>query len=255
MTRWFVGLDLAWSANHPSGIAVLEAQPGGAALAWAGALRTTEEMADALRALEGDWLLGIDAPIVVTNATGMRPSDRGLTRLYGRFHAGAHPTNLGLLRGRVRAKELLDAIPDTKVQILDTPPPARIEGRWAFETYPHAASVELFGTARIFKYKHGPVAARREELGKFAAALDVFLRRRQPALAASPAWRALQAVAIAGLRGQALKAHEDTLDAVLCAYVALHTWWWGAARTRAVGDPATGAVLLPRRRRDLPAPA
>lgn len=39
--------------------------------------------------LRGDCLVGIDAPLVVTNPTGQRPAEAALNRDFGRFEAGA----------------------------------------------------------------------------------------------------------------------------------------------------------------------
>ena len=40
----------------------------------------------------------VDAPLVVRNATGMRPSEREIGRRYGRWKVAANATNLALPR-------------------------------------------------------------------------------------------------------------------------------------------------------------
>lgn len=44
------------------------------------------------------------------------------------------------------------------------------------------------------------------------------------------------------------KIPPDQLDAVLCAYIAAHWWFWGRARNDALGDSKTGYIIVPQRR-------
>ncbi len=39
----------------------------------------------------------------------------------------------------------------------------------------------------------------------------------------------------------------DQLDAVLCAYLAAHWWFWGRARNDVLGDSKTGYIVVPQR--------
>ena len=71
------------------------------------------------------------------------------------------------------------------------------------------------------------------------------LRDAEPALAPAAAGASLTAADLQSLRGTALKHHEDALDAWFCAYLALHTWYWGAEKTEVVGDFETGYIVLP----------
>ena len=48
---------------------------------------------------------------------------------------------------------------------------------------------------------------------------------------------------ISKLPGQKLKMHEDTLDAVLCAYLAYYFWYWRWNRNEVFGDVATGYIV------------
>ena len=66
----YIGIDLAWGDTSPTGLAVLDDD---ARLLQVSAVRTDDEIAAALAAYgEGGCLVAIDAPIVVTNATGSR---------------------------------------------------------------------------------------------------------------------------------------------------------------------------------------
>lgn len=56
----------------------------------------------------------------------------------------------------------------------------------------------------------------------------------------------LLSVDLAGLRGKNLKAHEDRLDALCCAYLAYYFWFWGPDRNEIFGDAETGYIANPR---------
>ena len=62
--------------------------------------------------VEGDCLVAFDAPLVVNNPTGQRPSEAALNRDFAKFEAGAHPTNTGKpeFAGTPRAARLATAL-------------------------------------------------------------------------------------------------------------------------------------------------
>ncbi|HET9223060.1 MAG TPA: DUF429 domain-containing protein, partial [Roseiflexaceae bacterium] len=47
------------------------------------------------------------------------------------------------------------------------------------------------------------------------------------------------------LSGRRLKDYEDQTDAIMCAYVALYAFRWGAARCRAFGTIEDGYIFTP----------
>ncbi|MGL5924883.1 DUF429 domain-containing protein [Chroococcidiopsis sp.] len=47
------------------------------------------------------------------------------------------------------------------------------------------------------------------------------------------------------LQGAALKAVEDQLDSLICAYVAAHWWYWGLERNWVLGDRTSGYIVVP----------
>src|SRR6202011_3447427 len=47
--------------------------------------------------------------------------------------------------------------------------------------------------------------------------------------------------------GPQLKALEDQLDAITCAYVAAHWWYWGLERNDVLGDSQSGYIVVPKR--------
>lgn len=249
--RWFIGVDLAWSERNRSGVAVLQGDRSGLELVRSGTADTIEAIADWVRPLAGDWWIAIDAPIVVNNRSGRRESDAAISQLYQRFDAGAHPTNLTILQNKVRGGELVQALSGEGVGVVDALPRARARGRWAFEAYPHVGMVELFGLDRIVKYKRGRVAQRRAGQDELVSLLRRRLPRLDPPLRRNAGLGRLLRTPPSELRGRALKARENELDAVFCAYLAAHLWAWGRSRQRLLGNPADGVVVLPAVRMDI----
>lgn len=249
---WFIGVDLAWSDRNTSGVAVLTRGSGGLELVSTAAVGPVAAVAALIRPLRGDWYIAVDAPLVVRNRTGRRPSDAAISARYGRFEAGAHPTNLTILRGKVRGAELARALAPDGARILDTLPPRLPRGRWLWESYPHAGMVELFRLDKTIKYKRGSAPARRAGLECLVRCFEKKLPALEPPLRLNTPLRALLGHDRDRLAGRHLKAHEDQLDAVFCAYMAAHAARWGRSRSRLLGDARTGAVILPRVRPDIP---
>ena len=48
------------------------------------------------------------------------------------------------------------------------------------------------------------------------------------------------------LKGKGLKALEDKLDALLCAYMTLYFWTWRNERCELFGDLKTGYIIGPK---------
>ena len=145
----FVGVDLAWGDRKPTGLAVLDDE---GRLVHVSAATTDDTIVEALAPyVENDCLVAIDAPLIVTNATGNRPAEAALNKDFARFDAGAHPSNTGKPefreqpRGaRIAARLGLDINPRSG------------RARRAIEVYPHPATVALFRLGRTLKYKNKP---------------------------------------------------------------------------------------------------
>jgi predicted RNase H-like nuclease len=224
---WFLGIDLAWGQKNPTGLAVLDDD---ARLVHVSTVRTDDEIVAALAPyVGGDVLAGIDAPLVVTNATGSRPAEQALSRDFRRYEAGAHPSNTGKpefahgTRGARVAERLGLTIHET-----------------ALEVYPHAAAVALFGLDRTLKYKPKPgrdLALLRSELLRLMGLVETVV---QP----DTAWAALRRAVEGATRKSELRVVEDQVDAVVCAYVARYADRW-PEHTTSYGDPATGVIVTP----------
>ncbi len=241
----FVGLDLAWSAANPSA-AVALAWDGqtGRAFRWAERLRADSEIlkfvAEATGA--GAALVAVDAPLLVPNETGTRPCDRELSRFYRRSQAQAYPANrarLGpVVRGEVLVRKLRRRGFRHHPQVAAQKPVRQV-----VEVFPHPAMVELFGLRQILRYKARParsLAFRWEELRRYQELL-LSLEKATPGLEAPE----ILSLDPAAKKGRALKSLEDLLDALFCAYIALHLWYWGPQGYRCFGDAEHGYILVP----------
>ncbi|TNM49550.1 DUF429 domain-containing protein [Nocardioides albidus] len=247
----FVGIDLAWGERRPTGVAVLD---GDGRLLAVSAAQSDQEVVAALASyVEGECLVAIDAPIVVTNPTGNRPAEAALNKDFARFDAGAHPTNTGRpeFRDQPRAARIAALLG------LDVNPRSR-RPRRAIEVYPHPATVALFRLGRTLKYKNKPgrdLEHMRAELLVLLGLVEGLVAADPPLqVGALPAWTALRSVAETATRKSELRAVEDQVDAVVCAYVALF-----AERrpqdTTTYGDLETGYIVTPTLPPDLePAP-
>lgn len=237
---FFVGIDLAWGERAASGLAVLDESGALVHLSRA----TTDDTVVAALAdyVAGDCVVGIDAPLVVTNPTGNRPCEAALNHDFSRFDAGTHPANTGKpeFSGGARGARLAARLG------LDLDPAA--PRRRALEVYPHAALVALFRLGRTLKYKQRPNRSFplvQAETLRLIALLEGLADAAPPLrLSGSAEWAALVAQVAAATRKSELRRIEDPLDAVVCAYVALLAERRPATLTT-YGDAATGAIVTP----------
>lgn len=248
----FIGVDLAWASRNPTGLAALHWNGKVATLLEplpASPLYSDVEITAYIRksAARGHVVVAIDAPLTVPNQTGRRPGETELNAVFARFHAGAHPANrqrlAGYNGGTVRGEELLRRLATLDIRH-DASIAPRKPTRQAFEVYPHPAMVVLFRLDRVLKYKAKPGIAHAQRLEAFRHYQRHLhdLRKGIPPMIL-PA--GLLAEDHLSKRGRALKAYEDQLDAVFCAYLALYYWWWGTERCRIFGDVTRGYIIAP----------
>ncbi|CAN5292823.1 bifunctional ribonuclease/(p)ppGpp synthase [soil metagenome] len=237
----FIGVDLAWGANRPTGVAVVD---DACHLVHLSARTTDETIVDALGPfVEGACLVAVDAPLVVNNPTGNRPCEAALNADFARFDAGAHPSNT--------ARKELSPIPRGAVLAtalgLDMDPESRSDRR-AIEVYPHPATVALFRLGRTLKYKNKPgrpVPLLRSELGRLMRLLEGLSAAATPLhLVEHDAWRTLAVAVESAQRKSDLRRAEDQVDAVVCAYVAMLAQR-EPDRTTTYGDFRSGYIVTP----------
>lgn len=296
-SRNLLGIDAAWTATNPTGLALLRPEGERPRL-----LRIARSYDEALVIGEGespDWLAplkvgpdalpdvlkswgpvalaAVDMPLARSPITGRRPADTAVSKAYGGRKAAVHspsaerPGAVGVQLHKALEQAGLSLLTTSETALatgaaanapvasatagdggkalaaVSSPAP---DGRWFFETYPHAAIIEMMQLSRRLPYKVGkrgsfwPYAPAETRWRWAAVQLDVLRAGLDQVIegvaTAVPSAQELLA-ATEKRRGPILKGVEDALDAVVCAWVAHELQ---AGRTQAFGD-ADGAILLP----------
>lgn len=242
--RAVLGIDAAWTETNPSGVAVAVETPTGWKLVAAepsyqrfiarsradmkpelrpsGSLPSAQTLLDAARILSGGdvSLIAVDMPLSRTTITGRRTCDNAVSRAYGRRKCGTHSPSRarpGSISDRFRESFEAAGFPLQTAEVL---------GPGVIEVYPHPALVELAGAPERLAYK---VAKSRAYWPSLSSA-----ERRSRLLMQWSRIIGLLDVEVQGVShafegfeqrtsGTEMKATEDALDAVVCAWVAIRT--------------------------------
>ncbi|GAB2984423.1 DUF429 domain-containing protein [Frigoribacterium salinisoli] len=228
-----LGVDLAWgegtAARPPAetGLVVLDADGSVLDAGWARGL-------DAVHAWITAWVVpgsvvAVDAPLLLPNATGMRPGEREVGRGYGRWHVSANASNAGM---RWQAgRRLRERLEQDGLAYDDGLAPHPSGTTTLFECYPYTTLVgteELGYDDRRPRYKRPdrslPLAERRAAR---AVACDDLLARLGRLDAATPPLRLASHPVTRALLDEpsplvdrAYKHREDLLDAAVAAWTA-----------------------------------
>ena len=270
-----LGIDAAWTATEPSGVALVAsdsggwrciavapnydaflALPSGASVDWrrsrfCGSAVEVPHLLDAARSLAGDTvdLVAIDMPVATVPITGRRTADNVISSSFGGRGCSTHtpsadrPGSLGCsLSAAFAAAGFSIATSSTKAG----------ESHRLLEVYPHPALLALLGRPYRVPYKvtkvrryfpsssaEQRVASLLAEFHAIRGALEVSFGRvelplPEPAHVKSP---------------RLLKPYEDTLDALVCAWVAV---CYAQESALAFGDE-TAAIWCPEDVMRLPA--
>jgi predicted RNase H-like nuclease len=247
----FLGIDLGWQ-SQPSGLCCLTWQDGVLQLLHLHRLQEISDVlawVDASVALEEPAMIAVDAPTLIANASGMRLADRLTHKYFGRYHAGCYPANLSLSFAR-RTVEFGLSLEERGFNHAPSIQPQQ-PGRYQIEVFPHPATVHLFRLERILKYKKGRLLERRAELSKLRGYILNVLPTLEPCLNLQVEEDGQLSIPEIPQTGNALKAVEDQLDSLICAYVAAHWWYWGRERNLVVGAETpeecrtTGYIIVP----------
>ena len=103
---------------------------------------------------------------------------------------------------------------------------------------------EPFGLERILQYRRARafLEERWPEFDRYQSLLRE-LRKADPPLRRTK--KLLTGIDVTGMRGAALQAYEDTLDAVTCAYIASFFWRHGPRAAKRYGSLEEGHILVP----------
>ncbi|MBN3926009.1 DUF429 domain-containing protein [Nostoc sp. NMS4] len=241
----FIGIDLGWR-SQPSGLCCLEWIDGQLQLL---DLDRKDAIADILawidRSVKPDEpaIIAVDAPTLIPNATGSRLPDKLSHKYFGKYHAGCYPANQNLPFAERTINFGLE-LESRGFAHAPTIEPQKLS-RYQIEVFPHPAIVNLFNLERILKYKKGRLNERRLELTKLQNYLLDILPSLSPPL---PPLRLCGSFpSEIPTTGATLKAVEDKLDSLICAYVAAYWWYWGEKRNLVLGDRTTGYIIIPQR--------
>jgi len=245
----FIGIDLAWRSRNRSGGAVIRDNQ---LVAHSGTLGDNAEIIEFVNrylAVDTGAAIGIDAPLRVPNATGARACDRDLSADWRIYEAGALPANRQILTyGKSQASEIRGEGLVKEFGALGfieaAPLPQQGTGRYLCEVFPHPAHVSFFQLEKTLKYKAKAgrtIATRRAEFVRYRNGLAALTKATPPLFGTAD----LLTQDLASLRGKELKAYEDTLDAVTCAYATCYFWHHGPAKTCTYGTVLDGHILTP----------
>ncbi|RDL48403.1 hypothetical protein BLJAPNOD_04678 [Ensifer sp. M14] len=261
--RSVLGIDAAWTEREPSGVALIADDGSGWQLVEVAAsysaflqrdlsgvpiLRHRGSMPDATAIIEVASgkvgtpvdLVAIDMPLSMTPITGRRASDNMISSLYGARHASTHTPSV------TRPGKLSDEL---RIGFNDIGYPLAVEhpaGRVLIEVYPHPALIELADAERRLPYKASKISkywpevapgARLEKLIEVWSQIVDLLDARIRGVAAALTLPSVTA------RRYEMKAFEDSLDAVVCAWVGACVMDGTAS---AYGDEES-AIWVPRR--------
>ncbi len=242
----FLGIDLGWK-SQPSGLCYLELIDGKLQLQDLGRL---DAIADILAWVDNcvkpdeSAIIAVDAPTLIPNTTGSRLPDKLTHKHFGKYHAGCYPANLGLPFAQRTVNFGLEL--ESRGYLHAPTMEAQKPGRYQIEVFPHPAIVQLFGLQKILKYKKGRIGDRHLELTKLFNYIIDILPTLEPNLKLDKSSDFLNFKFLnSTCTGKILKATEDKLDSLICAYVAAYWWYWGEQRNLVLGDVSTGYIVIP----------
>jgi predicted RNase H-like nuclease len=240
--RAVLGIDAAWTLTQPSGVAlVAEGSRGWRVVAGETSYQRFRALADT-RLLAEERPLGsmpdapallasastlvggpidlvaIDMPLAYTHIVGRRISDDAVSRAYGARHCGTHSPSASR-PGRI-SNDLRKSFHQAGYPLLTH----AVATPGVVEVYPHPALVELAGASSRLPYKvskvrtYWPSATPRERRATLYAQWGDIVRLLEKEIAHVAT--ALPELSMSA-SGVELKAYEDALDAVICAWVAV----------------------------------
>ena len=244
----FIGIDLGWKSGY-SGLCCLQWEPEDrltiSDITVAQPLEEIFDWLDTWVAPTDSALIAVDAPTLIPNLTGTRLPDRLTHKYFGRYHAGCYPANLNrpFADRTVGFGLSLEQRGFVHAPVIEPQQP----GRYQIEVFPHPAMIHLFNLDRILKYKKGRLVERQRELMKLQKYILKILPTYTPCLSLSPSDSSLVPFLPLSdtVTGKMLKALEDQLDSLICAYIGAYWWYWGKERNWVLGEANTGYIVVP----------
>lgn len=259
--RRLIGIDLAWGKKAGTDYDSRDCEGSGCAEfiwvdgeLWLTRLDLLHSMDQIVKWIEperGNWVVAVDAPLVVDNGEGRRKAEEEVSEAYRRYDAGAHSTNLDADKEH-RGVQLRKALKEQGGRLLECAG-SGCRGNLILETYPHPATIELFDLNLIIKYKKKGMSPEQRRVGQQELADRI--RTHFCDRPAGPRLRRDDCLTnlLSELDPEATHAHkklkerEDKLDGLICAYVAA---WADAGRClQRFGVVGKGVMFIPCLRR------
>jgi predicted RNase H-like nuclease len=271
--RAVLGIDAAWTETQPSGVALVEETAQGwrlvavetsyarfHALAGGpeagrpvGSRPVAKNLIETCERLTGrpPDVVAIDMPLSHKSIVERRCSDRAVSRAYGAKKCATHSPSAE------RPGKISDALREAfaacgyRLQVAANPSEPYLNKPALIEVYPHPALVELTGAAERLRYKISKAnklwpklkpPERRKNLVEAWTEIGAALEQQIEGVTAR------LPVVKETASGLDLKAHEDALDAVVCAWVGVCALEGSA---EAFGDTSS-AIWIPARDRKWP---
>jgi len=217
--KHFIGIDLAWKRTNRSFVVVLDQQ---STIIYQKELAFDEIKPFLTSHIDPkEAIIGVDAPLVVTNSSGNRSTEVAFLKEYAKYKLGAYPVNRQLLArtyGGIIGEELREALKDYQM----------------VEVYPHATILNLFNSGKVlpYKYKKGRNKAFYiDQLEIYSQFLDCVVRGVDGELFNSSTIKSL-------------KVYEDYLDSITCAYTLYYCYQY-PNRCKIYGSKQEGALIVP----------
>ena len=276
MAQFILGIDAAWTAHHPAGVALVRMssrrQPqllrvarsyeefcnlsSEARIDWTTKVSGTPPDISALlmicEKITGHWpnVVALDIPIGPKPIIGRRTADNTVTRLYISRRAGTHTPSAQ--RPGPISQMLFDQLTACGFQWLhaNVAPMHHKNSHVFVEAYPHPAVIELLNLDERLKYKVSKLQKYWPELEQPARWTNVVqqLDRLRTALNRQikdvRKWLPPATALVKNGRTSRLKGYEDALDSIVCAWIGCE---FLADRCVAYGD-ADSAIWLPKPR-------
>jgi predicted RNase H-like nuclease len=163
-------------------------------------------------------LVAIDMPLARTPIVGRRASDNAVSRAYGARKCGTH-TPSALRPGRI-SDELREGFERAGYQLLTD----AITPLGVIEAYPHPALVELAGASKRLPYKASKVRSYWPTATPLERRICLYRQWREIVVLLESEMTGVEATLptlAPTATGIQVKAYEDALDAVVCAWVAV----------------------------------
>ena len=210
MRTVYIGIDLAWGENNPSGICALEKALDSDKLQIL-EIQLLFSIKDILEFItsyeEYNIHIGVDAPLVIPNESGNREIEKKFNKDFATYKISMLPVNRKLIQKfspKLRSEELfleLEKLGFSRDMTSD---------KSIFEVYTHSTIAVCFNDYKILPYKR--------KKGRDTAFIKEQLRIYQSYLLSVIDSHTVLEEDLELLKGKKLKNYEDLLDSITCAY-------------------------------------